>query len=288
MVIINILAPEQEPLRETLEDIFNINTADLEDDGRYRRAVTTTEMPTVTLDPLESLCLRATNGKWSISDHFKFTGEEMDGSWEMEIGAHYCYLVLVLVLTAITLSLLITSPLVWGLVYYKFVRHLRARDVERQEAQDVADNVEWGGTQKTPQRGNPMTETRKETGTRRKSKTTSSKAIPEGRRTRTLNDFPMDRSSSLSSQQEKPEGYQGKPRQPSRKELLNKTVTEWMQGEEDGYMQMRQMARDTGDMGVMETSFCVADKDWVHCRLDQISSEAPPTGTVARMEQDRT
>ena len=112
MFIINLLAPDQEPLRETLEDIFNLKPEELEDDGRYKRTVTTTEMPTVKLDPLESLCLRAASGQWTISDHFKFTGDEMDGSWQMENGAHYCYLVLVLVLTAITFSLLVSSPLV--------------------------------------------------------------------------------------------------------------------------------------------------------------------------------
>ena len=97
-----------------------------------------------------------------------------------------------------------------------------------------------------------------------------------------------DRSSSHSSHQGKAEGCQRKPQQQTRRELLNKRVTDWMAGEDDRYMSMRQLGRGTDDRRFQETSFCVPDEDWIHSRVDDVSPEAASTGSVAQMEQAMT
>ena len=276
MFLINLLAPDQEPLRETLEDIFNLKEEDFEDDGRFKRSMTTTQMPMVRLDPLETICWRATTGQWTVND-------QMESLWQTQEGAQLCYLVMVLVITAVTFSLLVSSPLVWGLVYVKFVQHLRTRDVERQEAEGMTGNEAREtrnliNTQQTSQTEIQMPESRNKKGSRRKAKATSSKAVHEGKETRNLTNVPMDNNCSLRSQQE---CCQGKHRQPTRKELLTRTVAEWMQGEEHSNLRMNQTSREGGAVEVMETTFCDTDQEWI-----QLSAENTPTGAVPEMGED--
>ena len=260
MFLINLLSPDQEPLRETLEDIFNLKEEDFEDEGRFKRSMTTTQMPMVRLDPLETICWRATTGQWTVND-------QMESLWQTQEGAQLCYLVMALVITAVTFSLLVSTPLVWGLVYVKFAQHLRTRDVERQEAEGMTGNEAREtrnliNTQQTSQTEIQMTESRNKKGSRRKAKATS----------------PMDNNCSLRSKQE---CCQEKHRQPTREELLTRTVAEWMQGEGHSNLRMDQTSREGGAVGMMETTFCETEQEWI-----QLSAENTPTGAVPEMGED--
>lgn len=260
MFLINLLSPDEEPLRETLEDIFNLKEEDFEDDGRFKRSMTTTQIPMVSLNPLETICWRATTGQWTVND-------QMESLWQTQEGAQLCYLVMALVITAVTFSLLVSTPLVWGLVYVKFAQHLRTRDVERQEAESMTGNEAREtknliNTQQTSQTEIQVPESRNKKGSRRQAKATS----------------PMDDNCSLRSKQE---CCQEKHKQPTREELLTRTVAEWMQKEEQSNLRMDQTSREGRAVGMMETAFCEPEQGWI-----QLSAENTPNGAVPEMGED--
>ena len=241
MFLINLLSPDEEPLRETLEDIFNLKEEDFEDDGRFKRSMTTTQIPMVSLNPLETICWKATTGQWTVND-------QMESLWQTQEGAQLCYLVMALVISAVTFSLIVSTPLVWGLVYLKFAQHLRTRDVERQETEGMTGN-EAGetrnliNTQQTSLTEIKVPESRNKKGSRRQAKATS----------------PMDDNCSLRS---KPGCCQ------------EKHVAEWMQKEESSNLRMAQGRA----VGMMETATCETEQGWI-----QLSAENTPNGAVPEM-----
>ena len=241
MLLINLLSPEEESVRETLEDIFNLKEEDFEDDGRFKRSMPTTQIPMVSLNPLETICWKATTGQWTVND-------QMESLWQTQEGAQLCYLVMALVISAVTFSLIVSTPLVWGLVYLKFAQHLRNRDVERQQTEIMTGN-EAGeyrnlfNTKHTSLTEIKVPESRNKKGGRGQAKTTS----------------PMDDNCSLRS---KPGCCQ------------EKHVAEWMQKEESSNLRMAQGRA----VGMMETATCETEQGWI-----QLSAKKTPNGAVPEM-----